>query len=536
MQRHLARWDRPTFPWSAAALKALAKLTSSTHPTFHPCQQAAVNLAQSGYSLFLQLPTGGGKSVCFQVPSLLELETRRRRVTLVVGPLRALLDDQKKHLTRLGLASNVTFLSPGNVPDAIADSTALLYTTPEMLLQNPRATALVTSLVASDRLARLVLDEAHCVLEWGNTFRPSYLDVARFRKTHLPHLPVTFLTATAAPDLVRSTATLFGLHAAAPAPAARDPPPDVSSTMVAIHHMLDRTNLHLRVLPKPKDAVAAIASILLGAMHEPALVFVLTQKDAVSVAKALAALGVMAHPYHAGMSEAARRTGEQMWASGKTTVLVATVAFGMGIDRPDVRHVIHHAMPLSLSAYMQQIGRAGRDGQPATCTLLYSPGDRTKAEFIASGGDGFADASAARGIQDVVNLATSTDCRREILYGHFGHGMLNDVCCRNCNCGERLDDDDDKEEDLRTRRRVSGGSSRGRRLDVELLYQKLRQAAARSGRTRKDNLLSRQTIEAIMMRPPASLEDLAAMRGVGDERAAASFDILMAHFKATSRR
>ncbi|ETV98742.1 hypothetical protein, variant 3 [Aphanomyces invadans] len=358
MVRHLAKWDAPAFPWSTVARKVLIAL-SPTSQAFRPCQEAAVNLALSGFSLFLQLPTGAGKTVCFQLPSLLQ-QRDLNKVTLVVSPLRSLLTDQKQRLTRLGLAHRAVFLSPGTVPtldEPLSNDVALLYATPELLLQNSKAARLLTDLAAADRLARVVLDEAHCVLEWGNSFRPTYLEFARHCRHRLPHLPVTFVTATASPEIVSSTANLFGLDLA-PLPDPHIPSSQANaSTLVVLQHMLDRTNLRLQVLPKTKAVLAHMASLL--KRGEPAIVYVLSQKDAESVATGLMAFGLQAQPYHAGMSNPARKRAQQLWMSGKVSIICATVAFGMGIDRADVRHVIHHSLPMSLSSYMQQIGRAG---------------------------------------------------------------------------------------------------------------------------------------------------------------------------------
>ncbi|RHY15917.1 hypothetical protein DYB36_008639 [Aphanomyces astaci] len=462
MVRHLAKWDAPTFPWSTVALKVLHALSPSSQ-SFRPCQEAAVNLAQSGFSLFLQLPTGAGKSVCFQLPSL--LQQRLNKVTLVVSPLRSLLADQKQHLTRLGLAHRAIFLSPGNVPGpnaSLSNDIALVYATPELLLQNSSAVRLLADLAASDRLARVVLDEAHCVLEWGNSFRPTYLEFAKHCRQRLPHLPVTFVTATASPEIVSSTANLFGLQLA-PLPHThtdRHPIGDTNaSTLVVLQHMLDRPNLRLQVLPKTKSVLANMASLLKA--REPAIVYVLSQKDAEAVAAGLMAFGIQAQPYHAGTH--------------------------MGIDRADVRHVIHHSLPMSLSAYMQQIVRPVlqyfspcRDGLPATCTLFYAGGDRGRAAFVMSGGDGFLDASASHGMRDVVEMVTSMDCRRRILHSHFGNDMatLSDEegCCRNCNCGESVVDED--EEATRSERRAAMTAKRpSKNLDVEWLYQSLDKSA-----------------------------------------------------------
>ncbi|RHY35561.1 hypothetical protein DYB30_008743 [Aphanomyces astaci] len=484
MVRHLAKWDAPTFPWSTVALKVLHALSPSSQ-SFRPCQEAAVNLAQSGFSLFLQLPTGAGKSVCFQLPSL--LQQRLNKVTLVVSPLRSLLADQKQHLTRLGLAHRAIFLSPGNVPGpnaSLSNDIALVYATPELLLQNSSAVRLLADLAASDRLARVVLDEAHCVLEWGNSFRPTYLEFAKHCRQRLPHLPVTFVTATASPEIVSSTANLFGLQLA-PLPDThtdRHPIGDTNaSTLVVLQHMLDRPNLRLQVLPKTKSVLANMASLLKA--REPAIVYVLSQKDAEAVAAGLMAFGIQAQPYHAGLSDPARKRAQQLWTSGKISVICATVAFGvklylMGIDRADVRHVIHHSLPMSLSAYMQQIVR--RDGLPATCTLFYAGGDRGRAAFVMSGGDGFLDASASHGMRDVVEMVTSMDCRRRILHSHFGNDMatLSDEegCCRNCNCGESVVDED--EEATRSERRAAMTAKRpSKNLDVEWLYQSLDKSA-----------------------------------------------------------
>ncbi|EQC39890.1 hypothetical protein SDRG_02547 [Saprolegnia diclina VS20] len=504
--RLLARWDTERFPWSAMAQRLLPLLAANDAATFKPLQQAAVNLAQRGFSLFLNLPTGAGKSLCFQLPALLPAANR---VTVIVSPLRSLLQDQQATLARLQLSDRACFLSPGNVPHALSAETRFLYTTPEMVLTNPKANALLLQLLHEDRLSRVVVDEAHCIVEWGSTFRPAYMDFARLYRTHLPQIPLTFLTATASDELIEATARIF--HVAPISLPALDAPPSPTS-MVLLQHLTDRTNLTLHVVPKPSPPPLLALDILRRVRHEPSIVYVLSQKDAEAVAKSLVAVGARAQPYHAGMSDAARKSVQYQWMSGKISIICATVAFGMGIDRSDVRHVVHHALPLSLASYMQQIGRAGRDGAPAVCTLYYDPRDASRAAYIASG-DGFVDASTSHGLRDVVEFIEERGCRRQVLYAHFGHS-LDDACCENCNCGVSIDLPTDANESSERRVHRSSDAARQDANDLERLYHTLQQTLQRRPNYRKANVLSRKTIQSLLELQPESADDLQLVRGL----------------------
>ncbi|KAF0707377.1 hypothetical protein AaE_013639 [Aphanomyces astaci] len=335
--------------------------------------------------------------------------------------------------------------------------------------------------------------------------------------------------------------------------------------------MLDRPNLRLQVLPKTKSVLANMASLLKA--REPAIVYVLSQKDAEAVAAGLMAFGIQAQPYHAGLSDPARKRAQQLWTSGKISVICATVAFGFPLPFTDMNMVEYvcrweSTAPTSATSstircpcpfrrtcnkLYVQCARSSRcnfrhgnvhcrDGLPATCTLFYAGGDRGRAAFVMSGGDGFLDASASHGMRDVVEMVTSMDCRRRILHSHFGNDMatLSDEegCCRNCNCGESVVDED--EEATRSERRAAMTAKRpSKNLDVEWLYQRLLQDGRRRrvGGGGKANVLSRKTIERILASPPpSSVEELAAMRGVGPDRAEASFSMLVDHMQAKGRR
>ncbi|OQS00363.1 ATP-dependent DNA helicase [Thraustotheca clavata] len=495
-------WDAGRFAWTAKATRLLKQLCNNGN--FKPLQQAAVNLAHKGYSLFVHLPTGSGKSLCFQLPAMLQ----ENKVTLIVSPLKSLLQDQMNSLQRLQMNEKAHFLSPGNVSN-ITEHVCMIYTTPEMILSNRHASSMLLELLKEDRLARIVLDEAHCILEWGSTFRPSYMELARFYKQHLPHIPVTFLTATASDELISAICRIFQLDNIG-IPHFKDQAS--SQSMVLLQSMEDRKNLKLQVVPKPPNATILALDIVRRVGQEPTIVYVLSQKDAEAVAKSIASVGGHAQPYHAGMSDSARKNVQYQWMSGKISIVCATVAFGMGIDRADVRHVVHHALPLSLSSYMQQIGRSGRDGESATCTLYYDPKDVARASFIASG-DGFVDTSTSHSLRSVVELIEETGCRRRVLYAHFGQTL--DECCQNCNCGEPFEMDYPEQEKPE---RVQYQSSPSVNYQVERIYQTLQQMIKRDQKYRKSHGISRKTIQVLLNEQPRTREDLQYIRGLTEQQ------------------
>ncbi|WP_411281964.1 ATP-dependent DNA helicase RecQ [Gemmatimonas sp.] len=331
------------------------------YPDFRPPQIRAVQAVLSGRDSLVVLPTGGGKSLCYQVPALI-----RDGLTVVVSPLISLMKDQVDALQRKGVSAafiNST-LSVGDVADRMArardGSLKMLYLAPERLEAGRTLQQLVTIGVCL-----LAVDEAHCISEWGHDFRPSYRRIGLIRE-RLGTPQTVALTATATPDVRLDIVRQLALRDA--------------EVVVA---GFDRINLTYYVMPtraQPDKDRTAIA--LLRASDGPAIVYAPTRKAVERVTSVLVRGRIRAVAYHAGLDDVLRQRAQDAFMEERARVIVATSAFGMGIDKPDVRLVVHQAMPGSLEAYYQEAGRAGRDGKHSTCVLLHAYPDRFTHEFF----------------------------------------------------------------------------------------------------------------------------------------------------------
>jgi ATP-dependent DNA helicase RecQ len=337
------------------ALEGLRQLFG--FPEFRPGQREAVDAVMAGRDVLAVMPTGSGKSLCYQLPALL-----LDGVTLVVSPLIALMEDQHAALRNRGL-EGVEMLTSSMTPAAVAaaldrigaGAARLVYVAPERFSSRRFLDA-----IGSVGVARLAVDEAHCLSEWGHDFRPDYLRLADVRE-RLGSPPTIALTATATARVAKDIVAALAL---------RDP--------VMPRTGFDRPNLSFWVVPVAGDhsKPAVLHSLLEADGALPAVVYCGRRRTCEEVAEALAAAGLRAIAYHAGLSGDARSATLDRFLAGELDVVAATTAFGMGIDKADVRSVVHWALPASPEEYYQQAGRAGRDGLPARCTLLYSPRDK----------------------------------------------------------------------------------------------------------------------------------------------------------------
>ncbi|WP_053334521.1 RecQ family ATP-dependent DNA helicase [Gemmatimonas phototrophica] len=331
------------------------------YPDFRPPQIRAVQAVLSGRDALVVLPTGGGKSLCYQVPALV-----RAGLTIVISPLISLMKDQVETLRRKGVASayiNST-LSRSDVADRLAEAREgrlkLLYLSPE----RAEAGRMVQQL-SRIGVALFAVDEAHCISEWGHDFRPSYRRIAQVRE-QLGNPQTVALTATATPSVREDIMRQLTLS---------DPAIVVAG--------FDRTNLTYHVVPArtppDKDRLA------IQWLHEasgPAVVYAPTRKAVERLASLLVRGRIKATAYHAGLDATLRQRAQDAFMEERARVIVATSAFGMGIDKPDVRLVVHHAMPGAIESYYQEAGRAGRDGNPSTCVLLHHHTDRSTHDFF----------------------------------------------------------------------------------------------------------------------------------------------------------
>jgi len=393
--------------------------------SFRPGQEAIVRAALSRRDVLAIMPTGGGKSLCFQLPAVLQ-----PGVTIVVSPLIALMHDQVRLLQNNGVAatyinSSLEFsAASARLAAACRGEHKLLYLAPERLLQPEFLAGGLARLAVSPGVAAFEIDEAHCVSEWGHDFRPEYRQLASLR-ARFPDAPVLAFTATATPRVRADILQQLAL---------RDPEIHVAS--------FNRPNLFYGVRPKGKGSYD---ELLARARQEDAsgIVYCLSRKRVDELTAALRADGVSALPYHAGLDAETRGRNQEAFIRDDARVIVATIAFGMGINKPDVRWVVHYDLPRTLESYYQESGRAGRDGDPAQCILYFGPGDIRTAEFLIqqkvdpTSGEPLEDEQriARQQLRQVLSYAESSECRRAIQLRYFGESFA--APCGGCdNCTE----------------------------------------------------------------------------------------------------
>jgi ATP-dependent DNA helicase RecQ len=382
---------------------------------FRPYQQEIIAATLQGRDTLVIMSTGAGKSLCYQLPAVVQ-----DGLTVVVSPLISLMDDQVLHLQQMGIPAAALHSNrpPGEAMQTVRQVRVgrlkLLYMAPEALLTPERL-----HLLGECDVKRLVIDEAHCVSEWGHDFRPEYRRLAEVRE-RFPALPVMALTATATPRVREDILANLSLRDA--------------DIFIA---PFDRPNLYLAAAARQGDGLAQIQDFLRDHRDQTGIIYCQTRNHVDLVAEALQEAGIAALPYHAGLDDVTRADHQRRFTRDEVQVIVATVAFGMGIDKPDIRFVLHYSLPLNLESYFQQIGRAGRDGDPADCLLLHAPNDVRTARFLLAQGDPETQTARERLLQQLVDWVHTTTCRRHAILTYFGDRSAADSCTMCDNCAAR---------------------------------------------------------------------------------------------------
>jgi len=393
------------------------------HEAFRPMQLDVVRDVLAGRDVQVIMPTGGGKSLCYQLPAVL-----RDGVTVVISPLIALMQDQVEALTAAGIKA--TFLNSTldgrqrfeRERAAMQGEYDLLYMAPERLMSDAGR-----QLLARLNVTHFAIDEAHCISEWGHDFRPEYRMLGELRSRfdgQFRDVPVMALTATATPRVADDIVAQLHLD-----------------EVVRYHGGFERTNLYYEVRPK-RQTTKQIVEYIKQRPDAEGIVYCLSRASVESLAAKLQAEGVAALPYHAGLESAQRQKHQHAFVYGDAQVIVATIAFGMGVDKPDVRFVMHADLPRHLEGYYQETGRAGRDGIESDCILFFSAGDRQKLErFIEQKSDEAERKHAYWQLSQMCRFAYETGCRMKPLLAYFGEEHAGDCGhCDNCRIPPQLDD------------------------------------------------------------------------------------------------
>ncbi len=387
-------------------------------------QEAIIKSVLDRQDTFVVMPTGGGKSLCYQLPALIQEGT-----AIVVSPLIALMKNQVDTIRNFGTQMGIAHVMNSSLSrselqqvreDLLAKKTKLLYVAPESLTKEE-----TIEFLKSLKISFVAIDEAHCISEWGHDFRPEYRRLRPIIDAIDKTLPVIALTATATVKVQQDILKNLDIEEA-----------------IVYKASFDRPNLYYEVRNKTKDVIKDIIKYIKSHPGKSGIVYCLSRKKVEEIAETLVVNGIRALPYHAGLDSATRTQNQDMFLMEEVEVIVATIAFGMGIDKPDIRFVIHHDIPKSIEGYYQETGRAGRDDGEGNCIAFYSYDDIQKLEKFMKDKPVAEQEIAKELLNETVTYAESSVCRHKLLLHYFGEEYTKDDCgaCDNClNPKERFD-------------------------------------------------------------------------------------------------
>jgi ATP-dependent DNA helicase RecQ len=379
---------------------------------FRPLQKEIIERVLLGEDSVVLMPTGGGKSLCFQLPALI-LEG----VAVVISPLISLMKDQVDALSANGIAADFinSSMTPNKIYEVMEQANAgklkIIYIAPERLSVPGFEDFLHTLCINV-----IAIDEAHCISQWGHDFRPDYRNLTVLRE-NFPNIPIIALTATATENVREDIVKQLSL---------KNPKMFISS--------FNRPNLSYEVMPK-KDSFSSILGLIRECENSSVIIYCFSRNDTQTMVEKLNNRGLKAVAYHAGLNAKTRKENQEKFIKDEVNIIVATIAFGMGIDKPDVRLVIHHSLPKSIEGYYQETGRAGRDGLPAKCVLFFSYADKFKQDyFINNIKDDDERQKAQENLSQVLYYGDLRSCRRKFLLKYFNENYQSENCgnCDRC--------------------------------------------------------------------------------------------------------